>query len=112
MAPSAKQPARTANAFWEQNQTALGKRLKGVSKRRKRSPWSGAMARCDVCFGAARRRFASSQRLHIGGGQWLAANAPVAALDFVDGHPGHRSHVFPFNGNHRLRECVDDLALL
>src|SRR5262249_26236436 len=58
------------------------------------------------------RGFAGGKGLDIGGGQRLAADPPVAALGFLDDHPGHRAHVFPFDGNHRVGELVDDLALL
>jgi hypothetical protein len=42
----------------------------------------------------------------------LAADPPIAAFDLLDDDPGHRTHVLAFDGNHRVGELLDHLALL
>src|SRR5262249_12458651 len=49
---------------------------------------------------------------HLGRGHGFAAHGPVAALDFLDDHPGDGAHVLPFDGDHRVGDLADHLALL
>src|SRR5262245_5468684 len=80
-----------------------------VSQDRKRPRTAAALVRRGTSLS---RGFTGGKCLHIGRGQRRAAHPPVPALDFFDDHPGHRAHGFPFDGNHRVGELPDDLALL
>ena len=50
--------------------------------------------------------------LGVVGGEGLAADGPVAALDLFDNHPGDLAHALAFDGDHRVGEFLDDPALL
>ena len=54
----------------------------------------------------------ASQCLHIARRQSIAADAPVAALDFLDRHPRHSPHVLAFDRDHGIGQLLDDLSLL
>src|SRR4051794_16669793 len=61
---------------------------------------------------AALRRLARGQRVHRLGGEALAADGPVAALDLVDHAPRDAAHVLAFDADHRVGEALGDLSLL
>src|SRR4029079_14396575 len=50
--------------------------------------------------------------LHIGCGEALAADAPIAAGDLEHTHPGHAAHCFAFYLDHRIGHLADHLLLL
>src|ERR1700733_5133625 len=66
---------------------------------RSRSPYGGG-------------RLTGSERLHGLGGQRLAADSPIAALDFVDLHPSHAAHVLALDRYHRIGQSRDHLVFL
>jgi hypothetical protein len=45
-------------------------------------------------------------------GQRLAADAPVAAADLLDDHPGDLAQVLAFDRDHGLGQLLDHLLLL
>src|SRR6516225_8359900 len=55
---------------------------------------------------------ACGQRVHVARRQGIAADAPVAALDFLDRHPRHSPHVLAFDRDHGVVQLLDDLSLL
>src|SRR5207249_4693571 len=52
------------------------------------------------------------QGVHVGCGERVAADAPVAAFHFLDHAPGDAAHVLAFDRDHRVGQLADDLALL
>src|SRR5207344_3610049 len=46
------------------------------------------------------------------GGERVARDAPVAALDLLDDAPGDGAHVLALDLDHGVREALDHLALL
>src|SRR5262245_13716778 len=58
------------------------------------------------------RRFPGGKGLYVSRGQRFAAAPPTAALDLLDDGPGDGAHVFALDGHHRVREFLDDFALL
>src|SRR5437016_14622582 len=55
---------------------------------------------------------AGSERAHGLGGQQVSADPPVSTLDLVDHAPGDLPHVLPLDGDHGVREPLDNVVLL
>src|SRR6266478_8690278 len=66
----------------------------------------------QVTMPGGSRSFPARQRVHIGGGQGVAANSPVPAFHLLDHAPGDAAHVLAFDRDHRVGQLADDLALL
>src|SRR5262245_8909793 len=58
------------------------------------------------------RSFSACQGVHVGGGQGVAADSPIAAFHLLDYTPSDPAHALAFDRDHRVRELADDLALL
>ncbi len=83
---------------------ALAAMRTGRAGRRARLPRTGEPAQAA---GVAR-----GQRLDVGGGQRLPADAPRAAPHVLDHHPGDRAHVLALHRDHGLGQRLHDLRLL
>src|SRR5258706_11443144 len=66
----------------------------------------------QVTMPGGSRSFPARQRVHIGGGQGVAANSPGPAFHLLDHAPGDAAHVLAFDRDHHTWEVADDLALL
>ena len=61
---------------------------------------------------APSRGFSARQSVHVGGGQRVAADPPVAAFHLLDHAPSDAAHVLALDRDHRVGQLADDLALL
>src|SRR5262249_11220440 len=52
------------------------------------------------------------QRLHVGGGEGLSADRPVALLELLNAHPGHPAQGLALDRDHRVGDLLDEVALL
>jgi hypothetical protein len=50
--------------------------------------------------------------VYVSGGQGFAANAPVAAFDFLHHAPGDAAHGLAFYFHHGIGQFLNDLAFL
>lgn len=50
--------------------------------------------------------------MDVRGAQLLAADGPVATLNFMDLDPGHAAHGFAFHGDHGFGDFADHVGLL
>jgi hypothetical protein len=67
------------------------------------------MARPEV---APSRSLSACQSVHVGGGQGVATDPPVAAFHLLDQAKGDLAHVLTLDRDHRVGQLGDDLALL
>src|SRR3954467_5199411 len=57
-------------------------------------------------------RLSACEGMHVGGGEGVAADTPVAAFHVLDHAPGDVAHVLALDRDHRVSQLADHLALL
>src|SRR5690242_3672596 len=91
--------------------------LRGPQGRLTTAPWQNRTSPAGgtppaMRAGASGRASTGREFLDGFSGQRLTADTPLAARNFGNLYPGHAAHVFAFDGNHRVRQFLDDLLLL
>src|SRR5262245_66548852 len=98
---------------WQAPVTLQRTRRRGRSPDTERpKPPQAARAQRDCNEVRPSRSLSARQGVHVGGGQGVAADSPVAALHLLDHAPSDASHALTFDRDHRVGQLADHLALL